>query len=44
MLEITKRPYERDLVKYIIHTKLGSGPKKLEPDQTLLDDMGLPKI
>lgn len=44
MLEITKRPYERNLIKYIIHTKLGSGPQKLESNQSLLDDSGFPKV
>lgn len=35
---------ERDRVKYIIHTKLGSGPKKLDdPDDALLGADGLPK-
>lgn len=35
---------ERDKVKYIIHTKLGSGPKQLEdPEDSLLGADGLPK-
>ncbi|KAG4067343.1 hypothetical protein HA402_000334 [Bradysia odoriphaga] len=35
---------ERDRVKYIIHTKLGSGPKRLDdPDDSLLGADGLPK-
>lgn len=35
---------ERDKVKYIIHTKLGGGPKRLDdPDDSLLGTDGLPK-
>lgn len=35
---------ERDRIKYIIHTKLGSGPKRLDdPEDSLLCEDGLPK-
>lgn len=36
---------ERDRVKYVIHTKLGSGPKKLDdPEESLLGADGLPTL
>lgn len=36
-------PFEKNLFKYIIHTKLGEGPKRLDDNESLLGDNGLPK-
>lgn len=37
--------YEKDLLKYIIHTKLGEGARKVtgDADQSLLNEQGLPR-
>lgn len=35
-------PFEKNLFKYIIHTKLGDGPKRLADNESLLNDNGLP--
>ncbi len=45
-LKRTTEPYhEKNALRYIIHTKLGDGPKVLQdPEESLLDaESGLPK-
>lgn len=39
----TFKPTGRNLLKYIIYTKIGEGPQKLSPEQSLLNENGLPK-
>jgi len=39
------QPYDHNLLKYIIHTKIGEGPKCLEDEnESLLNEKGHPKI
>ncbi|KAF9424606.1 hypothetical protein HW555_000417 [Spodoptera exigua] len=38
------QPQVKDLIKYVIHTKVGEGPTEITDGSHLLDDAGLPKI
>lgn len=40
---ISQEPIGRNLLKYIIHTKIGEGPKELHSNESLLNSNGLPK-
>ncbi|XP_055389943.1 diphosphomevalonate decarboxylase [Condylostylus longicornis] len=37
------KPIGRNFFKYIIHTKIGNGPKSLIEEESLLNEVGLPK-
>lgn len=37
-------PQAKDLIKYVIHTKVGEGPSEITDGSHLLNDAGLPKI
>ncbi|XP_055913961.1 diphosphomevalonate decarboxylase [Eupeodes corollae] len=36
------KPYGQNLLKYVIHTKIGTGPKLLSKDESLISTDGLP--
>lgn len=41
--KIYREPVGRNLLKYIIHTKIGEGPKQLDSIESLLNENGFPK-
>lgn len=41
--KFSQEPIGRNLLKYIIHTKIGEGPKELHSNESLLNSNGLPK-